>query len=512
MGHHRSADRAANEAHGGGAFAGLVGVEFDIVVLGDPAAVGLEPADALPDFVDPFLGAGSRESFGELGQCVLEAPGESLGDAAFFRGALLGEAVQAHLLGVFGEHLVQMHAVIRRSLDTQCRLGVEVAVAFAAHHQVAVAVLTQPPQPVFGGDSAVHHHQGGARGVERVEHLGKREVLAHVAGEDLGATHESAGVEHQPQGEQRAIGTLVLGVSTQRLGLAPRLALEVGIAQVVERDGGVQVEQPHGPVEQMVLDGVAVCHQRIGGAIQPHRSHGCELHPQQLAERAAFTQPAPGGALRARPSHARDDRADGGGAHRRAETDLLEQRAQSELVHRPQSHVLDADRAWTNQLQGVDIDVLDVTPSPCRRGGGPDAFMGEQLGGDALGVRFKRRGAIRWQWELTGEEFVDAPAQDGPIALGDLEVPSQIEQGALSHLRAEALGAHEAEGEVVLAAAAGTGASDKHGRTIAGVAVWCNTMNIFYGTTSGITTKYQWVTCENRPNRAKFPPNRGTWW
>ena len=67
-------------------------------------------------------------------------------------------------------------------------------------------------------------------------------------------------------------------------------------------------------------------------------------------------------------------------------------RAQAELVHRPQSHVLDTDRARANQLQRVDVNVLGVTPSVRRRDGGADAFMGEQLGGDALGVRFKRRG------------------------------------------------------------------------------------------------------------------------
>ena len=47
-------------------------------------------------------------------------------------------------------------------------------------------------------------------------------------------------------------------------------------------------------------------------------------------------------------------------------------------------------------------------------------------------------------------------------AHGD-EVSSQVEQGVLSHLRADAFGAHEAEGEVVLVVAAGAGAPDEHG-------------------------------------------------
>ena len=248
-----------------------------------------------------------------LGEPVLEAFGEALDDGALLGGALLGEAVQAHLLAIIGQHLVQMHAVIRRGLDAQCRLGVEVPGTLAADHQVAVFVLTQPLHAVLGGDAAVHHHQSGARGVERIEHLGQRVVLAHVAGEDLGAAHEAAGVEHHPQGEQWAIGAFVLGVSAPRLGLPTRLAFEEGIGQVVERDRRAQVEQVHRLVEQMVFDGLAVRHQCIGGAIQAHRSHRCEVHVEQLAQGASFAQPAPGGALGARACHARDDRADGGG-------------------------------------------------------------------------------------------------------------------------------------------------------------------------------------------------------
>ena len=152
---------------------------------------------------------------------------------ALLGGAFLGEAVQAHLLGVLGQYLVQMHAVTRCGLDAHRRLGVEVAGAFAADHQVAVALLTQPLDAVLGGDAAVHHHQSGARGVERIEHLGQRVMFAHVAGEDLGAAHEAAGIEHQPQGEERTVGAFFLRVSASCLGLCARLAFEEGIGQVI---------------------------------------------------------------------------------------------------------------------------------------------------------------------------------------------------------------------------------------------------------------------------------------
>ena len=59
----------------------MVGVKRDVVVLGDAAAFLLEPADALPDLVELFVGPGSGQPLGELGQCVLEAFGEALDDA-----------------------------------------------------------------------------------------------------------------------------------------------------------------------------------------------------------------------------------------------------------------------------------------------------------------------------------------------------------------------------------------------------------------------------------------------
>ena len=241
--------------------------------------------------------------------------GEALDDATLLGGALLGEAVQAHLLGVVGQYLVQMHAVTRCGLDAHRRLGVEVPGAFPADHQVAVALLTQPLDAVLGGDAAVHHHQGGARGVERVEHLGQRVMFAHVAGEDLRAAHEAAGIEHQPQGEERTIGAFFLGVSASCLGLPARLAFEIGIGQVVKRDrrgAGRTAPSPGRTDGARWPRGAPSAHRRRDtGASVPSLRSPC---PSSSPRGAAFAQPAPGGALRARACHARDDRADGGGA------------------------------------------------------------------------------------------------------------------------------------------------------------------------------------------------------
>ena len=132
--------------------------EFDVVVLGDAAAFRLESSDAFADVAGAFFGTGPGESFGELGQGLLEARGEALDDGALLGGALFGEAVQAQLLAVVGDDFVQMYAVARCGLDAHCRLGVEVAGAFTADDEVAVVVVAQPLHAFLGGNPSVHHH------------------------------------------------------------------------------------------------------------------------------------------------------------------------------------------------------------------------------------------------------------------------------------------------------------------------------------------------------------------
>ncbi len=98
------------------------------------------------------------------------------------------------------------------------------------------------------------------------------------------------------------------------------------------------------------------------------------------------------------------------------------------------AHVLDAHRAWSNQLQGVDIDALEIALLACGRGRGADALTVEELGGDALGVVFECRGAARRQGKLAGKHLLNAPAQHGPLLWSHVEVPPEIEQIALTHL------------------------------------------------------------------------------
>ncbi len=77
---------------------------------------------------------------------------------------------------------------------------------------------------------------------------------------------------------------------------------------------------------------------------------------------------------------------------------------------------------------------------------------------------------VRDEGVLSGKQFLDPDAQPGPVRLRDVEVPSQVEPGALADLGADAFGADEAVGEVDLAVfgAAGLGAANEHGNTIPG--------------------------------------------
>ena len=237
----------------------------------------------------------------------LEAGGETLDDAPLLLGALLGVAVQAHLVRVGRDHLVQMHGLLGLRLDRHGGIGIEPAVAFAADDQIAVAVVAQPRHASIGGDAAVHHHQGAGRRPQRLQHPGQRPVFPDVTAEDLRAAHEAAGVEHQAQGQQWAVAALLLRVPALRLRLLARLAFEVGVRKVVEHHRRLQVEQAHRPVEQVRLDRLTMLHQRVRGAVELHRADGLEVDAEQLPEAATRLQPAVRRPLRGGTGQTTDD-------------------------------------------------------------------------------------------------------------------------------------------------------------------------------------------------------------
>ena len=384
----------------------------------------------------------------ELGQGRLEAGGETLDDAPLLLRPLLGVAVQADLVGVGRDHLLQVYGLAGLGPERDGGLGVELAVTFAADDQVAVVVVAQPLDAGFGGDAAVHDHEGAGRRPERPEHAGQRALFPDVAGEDLGAAHEAAGVEHEAQSQQRTVAALLLRVPALRLRLLARLAFEVGVGQVVEGHRGLDVEQPHRAVEQMRLDRLAVLHQCVGGAVELHGADGLEVDAEQLPETAALSQPAVCRPLRGGLGEAADDDAGRRRAQGSVDAEVGKQGRQTQLLQRPQADLLDPDAARADQTQGIDIKGLDVCPSGRRAA--RLCAAGDQVAGDALGFVFDGTRAIGDQGCLAGQEVVDAGAQLRPLGLGDVEMAPEIEQGALPDGVADALAMDEPMGEVGL--------------------------------------------------------------
>ena len=141
---------------------------WDVVVWGGAAALLLQPPDALPDLGEAFLSARPGQAFGEPIQGLFETLPKALGHGLFLLGPLAGIAVQAGFLAILVHRLVQMQVLARGRPDRDRRLGIELPVALAAHHQIAVSGLAQPGDALLGGDAPIHHHQGVAGGLERL--------------------------------------------------------------------------------------------------------------------------------------------------------------------------------------------------------------------------------------------------------------------------------------------------------------------------------------------------------
>ncbi len=301
---------------------------------------------------------------------------------------------------------------------------VEDAPPLAAGHQAPVAPLAQPGDVPLRGETPVEHDGRLGRRVQGRRHGLRRAALGDVAGQDPGAAYEAAGVQHQAQREQRTVVALLPGMAAAGQRLPVRAALEARAGEVVQGDGGLQVEQVGGALEETRLDRVAVA------------------------------QPVPRGALGGRRGHAADEVAEDGGALRTGQAQLLEQGRRTELPHGPQGDVLDADRARADQLQGVDVGAVGRG----RRAHGGDAGL-HQLGGAALGLVLDRGAAgPELEGPLGGEDALDAGAQRRPVPARQGEVAAEVAQGALAHLGAAADGVDEALGEVgLLAPGAGAG-------------------------------------------------------
>ena len=266
------------------------------------------------------------------------------------------------------------------------------------------------------------------------------------------------------------------------LRLPARFAFEVRVGQVVERHRRLQVEQAHGPLEQVRLDRLAMLHQRVRGAVELHRADGLEVHAEQLPQAAAVLQPAVRRALRGRKGQTPDEGADRRRAQGAVDAQRGQQRRQAQLLERPQADLLHTDAAGADQAQRVDVHRLHV----CRSGGRSARAADYQLRGDPLRFLVYGGRAIGYQRRLARQGVGDAGAQQRPVCLGNVEVAPEVEQGALAHGAAEAFGVHEAMREVGLTriGPAGLGAPNEHGATIARPTCTAQGVRYDYGTTS----------------------------
>ncbi len=153
------------------------------------------------------------------------------------------------------------------------------------------------------------------------------------------------------------------------------------------------------------------------------------------------------------------------------DAEVGEQCRQAQLLQRPQAELLDPYASGAEQTQRVDIEGLHVGRSG-RRAARLRA-ADDQLPGDALGFVFDGVRAIGHQGRLAGQDVVDASAQLRPLRVGDVEVAPEIEQGALPHGVSDALGVHQAMGEVGFAVLGppGLGAPNEHDAHDSGRAV-----------------------------------------
>ena len=446
------------------ALAGVVGDDLDVAVAGDAAVARLEAADALVHLVEALDRARPGKSLGERAEGLLEALREAFQDGVLLLRPLRRVAVQAHL--AVGAHRgpLQMHGASAAGDARRRRRGVERAPALAARRQAAVSGLAQPRHPALGGDAAVHRRQRPGRRAERGQHGLERVLLADAAGEHPRAAREAAAVERQPEGEQRAVAALLLGVARAAFGSFAAAPSKQVLARVVQGHRRGDPEQLRRGVEQVLLDRRAVRHEGVRGAAGLHGAHGLEVDAEQLAGGAALAQPAHRRALRGRLRHARDDRAERRVAQRGVDAERLQQGRQAEFAGRPQRGVLDADGARPRQRQAVDGDRLDAAGGVRRR-----RAAGEQLRGDALRLRLHGLRGLREELDAAVEDLFDALARQRPEFAVDVEVAAEVEQRSLADAVAVAFGADQAVGVADGAAVggAGSGASDEHGGTMA---------------------------------------------
>ena len=444
----------------------VIDLQFQIVMMADFPMPFLQPAHALPH---PFRFLGRAW----LGQAVVKTPklplkpfAQRLGHLFLSLRAFFRMAVQERLAVRFRDRSLDPHPVFRvAGLDVLSLARVEPAMPAAAHDHIIPFLIPQPFQLFFRGDAAIHHHHGFPRRLEILQHVPQGLVFPLVAGVDPRAPHHAAGVQRQGESQQAAVRAPLFGMAERGLVLLVRRPLEIGVRQVIKRDGGLEVKEAHGPVEKMGLDSLAMPHQQVRGAIQPHRRLAIEIQVQQLAGRAAKPQPLVCGAFRRGSRHAGDNRCQRDPVQGSMVRQLVQQLWKPQLFQRPQRDVLHAHGAAPAGLQGIYPNFLNVIGFRAFLHGGGLAGpqpLGDLLGGPLKGGVF---GLPKAQLGAAAAQGFRPLNQFWPLFPGDGKMPAEVEQGLLANLAVDPNGLHQPEGGVggVFRSGARGGLSNVHG-------------------------------------------------
>ena len=118
-----------------------------------------------------LLGAGFGQTGGQFFEAGFEAGDEARGDRGFLGLAALGMTVKPDFRAVLAEHALQADGFVRRGQGVDRVIRVEFPAAFAADHEVAVALFFEPGDVGGGGDPGVHDDQGAFWRGETFEHV-----------------------------------------------------------------------------------------------------------------------------------------------------------------------------------------------------------------------------------------------------------------------------------------------------------------------------------------------------
>ncbi len=244
------------------------------------------------------------------------------------------------------------------------------------------------------------------------------------------------------------------------LGLICRLALIVGVRQIIEGDRRRKVEERLSPGKEMVLDLLLVAKQAIRGAVECHVTQGTEVDPEKFAQRTGAAQPPVGRPFRARRRHAGGDGGQCAAPLPPVEAETVKQFRKAQHVQCCKRGMLDADRATVAVGGRGDVDILPVAV----RGLAALTLHKPRCDPARLGLD-PRIGWHKIEHHLTRQQFLDALAQERPVLAVDREVPPEIEQGVLAHLAVDAPALDQAEGDTggAVRGGSGFGLANEHG-------------------------------------------------